>query len=466
MGEKLIFIINITINTFLTLPNNWQANPCIRQAMAKRLKVTIDRFFVNIHRYGNMSSASMAVALDEPNRKGCINKGDLVLLCGCILPLFSYRRCTMAPFTHLFSPVKIGELTLNNRLSMAPLYLGYAGEGGTASRLLLDYYGEMAGSGVALVVVENATVDHPTGSGSNRTIRADTDANVEGLARLAAIIKGEGSLACLQINHAGRFAGASEVVAPSAVETFGRVPRALSGEEIEEIISSFVEAALRVKNAGFDMVELHGGTGYLLAQFVSPRTNRREDEYGVSPENRRRFPLEVVTAVKDAVGDFPVGYRFLADEWLPDGLKLAESVPFAKALEAAGVAYISVMGGTYESFFLPEVIEKSKHKGYMVDLAAAIKQEVNVPIITAGRIDTGELAERIIEQGQADLLGLARVLWADPQWPEKVKQGREDEILHCDPECDTCMQLVMKGKPAFCVRWPHDKMRTWKEKFT
>lgn len=371
----------------------------------------------------------------------------------------------MTTFNNLFSPLKIGQLSLRNRLTMAPLYLGYAGEGGTVSRLLLDYYREMASSGVALVVVENATVDHPDGSGSNRTIRADTDDNLEGLSQLAATIKEEGALACLQINHAGRFAGSAQPVAPSAVETFGRLPKSLSKNQIREIVGKFANAALRVKNAGFDMVELHGGTGYLLAQFVSPRTNKREDEYGGALEHRQKFPLEVLSAVKDAVGDFPVGYRFLADEWLADGLKLEESRQFAQSLPSAGAAYISVMGGTYESFFLPEIIERSQNKGYMVDLAAAVKEKVDVPVITAGRIDTGEVAEQIIASGKADLIGLARVLWTDPKWPQKVKEGKENEILHCDPECDTCTQLVIKGKPAFCVRWPHEKMRVWKEKF-
>ncbi|MFP3870935.1 MAG: NADH:flavin oxidoreductase, partial [Syntrophobacteria bacterium] len=362
----------------------------------------------------------------------------------------------MTAYPHLFTPLNVGGLELVNRLTMAPLYLGYAGEGGRVSPLLLDHYRLMAQSGVALVVVENATVDHPTGSGSTRTIRADTDGNLEALARLAETIKREGAMASLQINHAGRFAGTGDPVAPSPVETFGRIPRALTKQEIKEIIDSFVDSALRVKRAGFDMVELHGGTGYLLAQFVSPGTNKREDEYGGSLENRQKFPLEVVTRVKDAVGTFPVGYRFLVDEWLPDGLKLAESTRFARRLADAGVAYISVMGGTSESFFLPEIVEKSKRQGYMIDLAAAIKKEVGVPVITAGRIATGALAEKVIAGGQADLIGLARVLWADPQWPQKVKEGRESDILHCDPECDTCMQLVMRGKPAFCVRWPHD----------
>jgi NADPH2 dehydrogenase len=369
-------------------------------------------------------------------------------------------------YPHLFSPYKIKGIELQNRLTMAPLYLGYAAEGGAVSTLLLDHYRLMAQSGVGLVVVENATIDHPAGSGSNRTLRADSDDYLEGLATLARVIKQEGPRACLQINHAGRFAGASpQPAAPSAVETFGHLPRSLSRDEIQEIARKYADAAHRVKQAGFDMVELHGGTGYLLAQFVSPRTNRRDDDYGGSLENRQRFPLEVVAQVMAAVGDFPVGYRFLADEWLPDGLNLAESSRFAQALAAAGVAYLSVMGGTYESFFLPEIVAKSKQEGYMVDLAAAIKRQVKVPVITAGRLASGALAEEILVREKADLIGLARVLWADPAWPQKVKMGREKEIIHCDPDCDTCMQLVMRGKPAFCVRWPVEKMRSWKAKF-
>jgi 2,4-dienoyl-CoA reductase-like NADH-dependent reductase (Old Yellow Enzyme family) len=365
----------------------------------------------------------------------------------------------------LFTPYPLGTVTLRNRLIMAPLYLGYAGEGGTVSKLLLEHYRLMARSGVGLVVVENATIDYGKGRGSPRTLRADTDDCLEGLAELAAVIQAEGALASLQINHAGRFAAVDHPLAPSPVETFGRLPRALTTEEIGDIVGEFAAAALRVKQAGFDMVELHGGTGYLLAQFVSPRTNRREDDYGGALEHRQRFVLEVLAAVKGAVGDFPVGYRFLADEWLPDGLRLEESCRFAGALAAAGVAYLSVMGGTYESFFLPHVVERSKRAGYMVDLAAAVKRAVGIPVIAAGRIATGDLAHRVIAEGSADLIGLARVLWADPEWPQKVREGREAEIIHCDAECDTCTQLVMRGKAPFCVRWPHEKLRVWKEKF-
>lgn len=372
-------------------------------------------------------------------------------------------------YNYLFSEMTIKGLTLKNRLTMAPLYLGYAGEGGTVSDMLLEHYRLMAASGVAMVVVENATVDHPRGSGSNRTLRADTDDNLAGLKRLAAAIKDEGALACLQINHAGRFAHATQKpVAPSAVETFGRMPMALNSDEIASIIVKYADAGARAKAAGFDMVELHGGTGYLLAQFLSPRTNHRSDEYGGSLANRQRFALEVLAQVRDSVGETPVGYRFLADEWMPDGLKPEESRHFAANLATAGIDYISVMGGTYESFSLPDILEKSKHEGYMLDLAAQIRAAVDVPVIAAGRFATGAFADQAIHDKKTDLIGLARVLWADPQWPQKVQHGREADIVHCDPDCvdgGACMQMVMKGRPAFCVAWPAEKMKAWKAKF-
>ena len=368
--------------------------------------------------------------------------------------------------SRLFSPLQVGSLELHNRITMAPLYLGYAGQGGTVSPLMLEHYQLMGQSGASLVIVENATVDHPTGSSSDRTLRLDTDDNLPGLRNLAQTIQSGGAKAGIQINHAGRFAGVQEPVAPSAVETFGRTPRALSEDELPAIRDRFAQAARRAMQAGFDMVELHGGTGYLLAQFLSPRTNQRTDAYGGSLDQRLRFPMEVLEAVRSAVGEYPVGYRFLADEWLPDGLTLEESSRAAEALSQAGAAYLSVMGGTYESFFQPEIVELSKNEGYMADLAAEIREHVQVPVICAGRIATFRTAEGILASGQADLIGLARVLWADPDWPRKVEQGREKEIIHCDPACeDICMQLVMQGKPAYCPQWPPEKTRRFKDLF-
>ena len=365
-------------------------------------------------------------------------------------------------YPNLFRPLKLDGLKLKNRITMAPLYLGYAALGGKASPLLLKHYKLMAQSGAALIVVESANIA-PGGSGAPRTIRCDHDRYLGGLEGLAAVIRKENALAALQINHAGRFAHVAEPVAPSAVPAFGRTPRALVKKEIMTIQRQYAKAALRVKKAGFDLVELHGGTGYLLAQFVSPRTNKRQDSYGGAIENRLRFPLEVVRRVKDLVGDFPVGYRFLAEEWLPDGLHVEEAVVLARALEEAGVAYISVMGGTYESFFLPEIIKKSRHPGYMVSLASAVKKSVNIPVITAGRISTPARAESILKEKKADLIGLARMLWVDPEWPSKARQGLDRAILKCSPKCDACLQLVMQGKPAFCPRWKKEKRREYRE---
>jgi 2,4-dienoyl-CoA reductase (NADPH2) len=314
----------------------------------------------------------------------------------------------------------------------------------------------MAQSGAAMIVVENASIT-PNGSGSSRTLRCDHNRYVSGLSGLVREIKGQKSLACLQINHAGRFAGVPAPVAPSAVAVFGQTPRALLKREITTIGNQFAKAASRALKAGFDLVELHGGTGYLLSQFVSPRTNKRSDMYGGTLSNRVRFPIEVLKRVKDKVGSYPIGYRFLADEWLPDGLNLKESIVLAKALEENGIAYISVMGGTYESFFLPEIVQKSKKPGYMVALAHAVKKSVKVPVIAAGRISTPAKAESILRENKADLIGLARMLWVDPQWPSRARKGQERSIIKCSPKCEACFQLVMQGKPAFCPKWSKEK---------
>jgi len=368
------------------------------------------------------------------------------------------------PYPNLFKPLKIDGLRLKNRITMAPLYLGYAAAGGKVSPLMLAHYKLMARSGVAMVVVEGAGIT-VNGSGAARTLRCDHDRYLKGLEGLARTMKDEKAVAALQINHAGRFAQVAKPVSASAVPAFGATPRALSRKEMKTIQKHFAKAALRAQKAGFDLVELHGGTGYLLAQFVSPRTNQREDIYGGSIENRIRFPLEVLKQVKDLVGNFPVGYRFLADEWLPDGLRVKESKVLAKALEENGIAYISVMGGTYESFFLPEVIKQSRKPGYMVSLARAIKKEVNVPVITAGRISTPALAESILKEEKADLIGLARMLWVDPEWPRKARKGQDRSIIKCSPKCDACLQLVMQGKPAFCPKWKKAKRTAYKALF-
>jgi 2,4-dienoyl-CoA reductase-like NADH-dependent reductase (Old Yellow Enzyme family) len=368
-------------------------------------------------------------------------------------------------FPSLFSPIQIKNLTLKNRITMAPLFLGYANPDGTVSSLILDHYQEMASSGVSMIVVENIGID-PLGIGSPFTLRIDEERFLFGLSGLAKTIHQQETLAIAQINHAGRYAYLPEKMAPSPVVTFGSVPREMTEDDMEQVIKAFATAARRVKEAGFDGVELHGGTGYLLVQFLSPRTNQRTDAYGGSLENRMRFPLKVVDEVLKAVGpDFPVGYRFLADEWQPDGLHLEETALYAKELEKRGIAYLSVMAGTYDVFFNPEYLKEEKKEGYMVSFAQAIKEAVpQMPVIAAGRIKTPEFADRIIKEKQADLIGLARVLLADPLWPQKAMEDLTEPLVDCEPTCSLCLNRVVGGKPVFCSQWDRARQKEFLER--
>jgi 2,4-dienoyl-CoA reductase (NADPH2) len=233
----------------------------------------------------------------------------------------------------------------------------------------------------------------------------------------------------------------------------------MTQKDIEQVVRAFAAGAGRAREAGFDGVEIHGGTGYLIVQFLSPRTNHRTDQYGGTLQNRMRFPLEVVDAVlKEAGQDYPVGYRFLADEWLPDGLHPEETAVYARELENRRVAYLSVMAGTYDAFVLPEYQQREKEEAYMAHFASEIKKAVSgTPVVTAGRIQSPETAERILQESAADLIGLARVLLADPLWPQKAQGIVPGPIVACEPACSLCMRRTMKGKPAFCSQWDKER---------
>jgi len=357
----------------------------------------------------------------------------------------------------LFSSFDLKGLTLKNRVTMAPTYVGYGDPDGTVSDLTLDHYREMASSGAAMIVVESSAVNLE-GAGSPLGLRTDGDQFLEGLSQLAGTIKDEGALAVQQINHAGRFAFSAEPLAPTGGPE-GAPPKEMTLEDIDRTAKDFAAAAVRVKTAGFDGVEIHGGTGYLIDQFISPHTNKRTDEYGGSLENRMRFPLRVFDAIQEAVGrDYPIGHRFMAYEAIPGGLEVEESAKWAEELAHRGVAYLSVMFGTYESFMLPEYSEADKSECFMAKFAGEIKRAVpDTPVITAGRIQTPASAEKILAEGTADLIGLSRVLIADPLWPKKAAGHLTDSIIRCEPACMLCMNRVMSGKPVFCSQWTKER---------
>lgn len=364
-------------------------------------------------------------------------------------------------YEKLFSPFDIGPCRLSNRIVMLPLFTAYGSTRGHVTRAVIRHYNEIASGGAAMVVTENVVVNGNQ-SHFGFLLRGDDDIYMPGLAQLAGAIKEKGAVACCQINHAGRFAQVQRPVSASNIPAFdGPAPHPLTPEEIRGVIGDYASAARRVKEAGFDMLELHGATGYLPVQFLSPRTNRRSDRYGGSLENRMRFFLELLDGVREAVGsDFPVGCRFLADEWLSGGFGLEEARLLARRLEERGAAYLSVTAGTYESMFRKDKLELSWQDGYMADLAGEIKKEVGIPVIASGRIATPDLAERILG-GQADLVGLGRVLMVDHLWPQKVRQG--EEIKRCRPECDVCLQLAMRQKPVICAGWDGERKVRFKD---
>lgn len=364
----------------------------------------------------------------------------------------------MSQYPDLFSPLKLKNLVLSNRITMAPMYVGYADFGGKVNDLVLDHYRKMGQSGASLIVVENTCID-PSGLGTPFMLRIDRDEYIDGLQKVADVIHAEGAFAFLQLNHAGRYAYMKDRVAPSPVEIGDITPREMSLEEIHLMVERYADAAQRTKKAGFDGVELHGGTGYLLAQFLSPRLNRRDDEYGGDFERRMRFPFEVLKAVRERVGkDFPVGYRLLADELFHGGFSIAEAIVFANAYAEKGIDYISVMVGTYESFKIPPYVDIERTEGYMVPYAKAIKKALpNTTVIAAGRIQTPQYADNIIKEGATDLIGLARVLFADPLWPKKAKGEITEPIIPCNPSCSLCMDRIFKGKRPFCSRWSREE---------
>ncbi len=393
----------------------------------------------------------------------------------------------MTHYPLLFTPFEIPPVRLKNRITMAPLFTMYAQEDGQVSELTLEHYGEIARGGVAMIVVANVGVD-PSGLLAPCSLRADSDRFIPGLTKLAETIRRENVAAVLQLNHGGRFARSEKMLAPSVVPlsdiSLTDIYRAglksldlqqqwavvsqwiqyrperiqeMTRADIRCIIRAYADAAVRAQQAGFDMVEIHGGTGYLPVQFLSPRTNKREDSYGGSLENRMRFPLELTRTVQEAVGSgFPVGYRFQADEWLQNGFALDEAKIFAERLSTLRIAYLSVTGGTYESFADRDIMAKSQEPGYMTDLAQAIKACTDVPVIASGRILSPDLAETVLRQNQADLIGLARPLLADPRWPQKAATDSAGMITICSG-CGACFRMMVLNQPVWCAQWEKDK---------
>lgn len=326
---------------------------------------------------------------------------------------------------NLLQPLTIKNITLQNRLIMPPLATEKSSAEGKVSKALLDFYKEKSEGGlVSLFIIEHSYV-RKDGKASAYQLSVAENSDVSGLKELSAAIHRNGSKAVMQINHAGSAASAditgSQPVGPSAAANprKGGTPRALTQQEISGIVTAFADAARRVKEAGFDGVEIHSAHGYLLNQFYSPLTNKRVDAYGGDVFGRIQIHLEVIAAARKAVGeDYPILLRLGASDYAQGGSTIMDSQAAAKAFEQAGVNVIDVSGG-----FCGYTVPGNDGYGYFSPLSFAIKEAIALPVILTGGITKAQEAEDLLLRGAADLIGVGRAILKDSQWAKKELSG-------------------------------------------
>lgn len=353
-------------------------------------------------------------------------------------------------FPHLFTPGKIGSLTLKNRIMKAPQSSGMSNMDGTVSERLVRYYRQQAAGGAGMIIVEYAYVDDIGAKSAHCHLGISNNEHIPGLAWLAENIREQGAVPAIQIEHCGRqkFLGTQPICAPSAIpwpklwDQYGvqAVPHVLTIEEIQDIVHAFGDAALRAKQAGFELVEIHGAHGYLLTNFFSPTTNHRTDLYGGSLENRMRIYVEIVRDVRKKVGpDFPVTIRLSGTDYEPDGFPIEDTIELAKVLEKEGIDAFHISGGDHHTM-IHQVSPMAIDVCHNVWAAEAIKKVVHVPVIASGSITLPEYAEEIIASGKGDFVGLGRPLWADPEWPLKAMEDRPEDIRPCIRCNEGCLE--------------------------
>ena len=364
-------------------------------------------------------------------------------------------------YPNLLSPITIAGTTFRNRMFSAPMGGTDITNDGCIGPKSTAFYELRARGGAGAVTVSECMV-HPATDGSHAYHLDESILNSLASATYTAdAISRHGAVASLELSHSGMYAGTymtdktrqhkmcqwgpSDTVRPDGVTV-----RALSYEQIDEIVEAYGHVAGLAKRAGFDMIMIHGGHGWLINQFLSPYFNHRVDEYGGSLQNRCRFAERVLGAVREAVGErFPIEFRMSGSELFEGGYDLAEGVAIAEQLQDK-IDLLHVSAGTYQRGFGDTHPSMFKEHGCNVYLAAEIKRHVSVPVATIGAINDPEQMEEIIASGKADIIYMARELLADPELPRKVREGREDEIVHC-LRCFTCMAERAKTATRRCT---------------
>ena len=356
--------------------------------------------------------------------------------------------------SHLFKPIQIGRMTSKNRLLMSAMSINFGvDEHCCVTDQLVEYFVERAKGGIGMMLVGGGSI-HPGGQELPDLPQMYNDDCIPALKKMVQKVKPYDTLFGVQLMHGGRQSYLPEKVAPSAIPAPAVVKgevRALTIDEIKELISCFGDSARRCQEAGFDLVELHGAHGYLINQFLAPNCNIRTDEYGGSFENRTRFLFEIIADIQKKTGKaFPIGIRMNGNDYIENGWQLKDAARIAPQLEKAGVVYLHVSGGVYGSTELTIPSMYTPH-GCFVHLAQEVKKHVSIPVITVGRIKDPEDADRIIKEGKADMVALGRSVLADPYYPEKARKGNFSQIRPCIGCCLGCIHAVLAKEPGSCV---------------
>ncbi len=358
----------------------------------------------------------------------------------------------------MFSPGRIGRLHAKNRLVHAPMVRNYADAAGSATPRYVAHLSRIAAGGVGTIIIEASYVLQG-GKGFRNQLGLHDDLVLPGLRELVHAGHMHGALMGIQLFHGGRQASekcsGGVPVAPSAIAdpVVNELPHELSEDGIKEIVEAFGRAAQRAERAGFDFVELHGAHGYLIAQFLSPFSNQRDDAYGGTADKRRRFLKEVFAAVKGALApDCPITVRLSGEETLPGGLTLDETEATARELEKWGAAALHLSDGCYATYAQGRMIPPmAMPDGLLLQNAAFIKRAVGIPVIAVGKLRTPTRINTALESGICDFVAMGRSLLADPDWPLKVQQERLREIRPCVACNQGCISRLFAQREIRCT---------------
>ncbi len=355
----------------------------------------------------------------------------------------------------LFSSFSIKNILLKNRIVMPGLASFLIEKDGTISEATVEHYRKRAAGGPAMIIMEACSVS-PEGVVSAHQARIYDDRFIEGLSKIAAAMKSEGSVPAVQIHHAGRQTSIKVIkripLAPSPIPcpTIRGAVEPLTTDGIHELVQKFGDAAERLKQAGFELIEIHGAHGYLINQFLSSVSNIRQDEYGGDIVGRSRFAIEIVAEVRNRLGPyFPLSFKISAQEFVPGGLTVKTSIEILKLLVSAGIDAVQVSAGndiTPEWICQPMFMEKA----CLAESAAQVKKALDIPVMAVGRINDPMVANDVLAKGQADLVCIGRGLLADPEMPIKAREGRLDEIRTCIA-CNTCMESIFRKGRIECL---------------